>query len=334
MKIRLCKIAALLAVFFLLSSCTGKPEKRVVFKPAIKPPEDSKFTIAIIPDTQQEVVVHHAIDQQFFLNRTQWLADNKEKLDLRFTVHTGDVVNWGNEDESQFLIAAEAMQALARADIPTALCIGNHDTAAVGIGGSAADPEHTRERLRDTTTFNKYFPPNNYPGLKVFEEGKIDNAYQCFQAGGCKWLVLSLELWPRPEVIGWACEVIESHPNHNVIIATHSYLTASGEIYQGSDYGDSSPQTMYQAMVSKYKNVKLVLSGHEGSANWRTDYGKDLNIVASFLGCFHSNDQNPVQLLEIDTEEGTASIRTYSPIDNEEWFDHRITISNLEFIKK
>ena len=299
-----------------------------------QPTADTKFTIAIIPDTQQEVVITHAINGKYFKNRTEWLADNKENLDLRFVIHTGDVVNWGNEDESQFEIAAEAMQVLDNAKIPSALCLGNHDTAAVGVGGSAADPANTRTRLRDTTAFNKYFPVSNYPGINVFEAGKIDNAYQCFEAGGCKWMVLSLELWPRTEVIDWACEVIENHPDYNVMVATHSYLTGDGKIYAGSDYGHNSPQTMYDNMISQYENVKFVFSGHVGNTKWRLDYGKNDNKVVSFLGCFHSNNLNPVQLLEIDTKAGTASIRTYSPLDDSEWYECSAVAEDLEFIKK
>ena len=44
--------------------------------------------------------------------------------------------------------------------------------------------------------------------------------------------MLNLELWPRHPVISWAREVIAAHPNHNVIIVTHSYLNGGGGIEQ------------------------------------------------------------------------------------------------------
>ena len=65
-----------------------------------------------------------------------------------------------------------------------------------------------------------------------FEAGKVDNTYSRFDAGGRHWLVLNLELWPRTAVVAWAQPVVASHPDDNVIVATHSYLTASGAIYQ------------------------------------------------------------------------------------------------------
>lgn len=92
------------------------------------------FSIAIIPDTQQEVIIDSAIKNKHFLNRCQWLVNNKNELNLRCVVHTGDVVNWGNVDESQFIIASEAMKVFETAKIPVIYAIGNHDTAAVGAG--------------------------------------------------------------------------------------------------------------------------------------------------------------------------------------------------------
>ena len=323
--------ALFFAVVLFLTSCEGSPVRK---EEENIPKDDGKFTIAIIPDTQQEVVIKYAVNNKHFKNRTQWLADNKESLDLRFVVHTGDVVNWGNEDESQFEVAVEAMDVLYNANIPAALCVGNHDTAAVGVGGSAADPPNTRTRLRDTTAFNKYFPLSKYKDAKPFEAGKIDNSYQTFTAAGCDWLVMTIELWPRDEVLAWACQVIEQHPNHNIIIATHSYLTSDSKIYTGSDYGDNSPKTIFEEVVSQYENVKFVFSGHNGNSTFRVDYGIADNKIASFLGCFHSNDSNPVQLLEIDANTGTASVITYSPLDECDWYECQAKIDDLKFIKK
>ena len=296
--------------------------------------DDGIFTIAIIPDTQQEVVVDQAIKNKHFRNRTEWLVANAhvDLLDLRCVVHTGDMVNWGNEEPKQFEIASDAMDVLVDADIPTIYSIGNHDTAAVTVGGSAADPKNTRDRQRDTQKFNKYFPIDKYNYLIPFEHGKIDNTYYKFVAENAKWLILSLELWPRSEVIDWAEEVIADNPDHNVIITTHSYLTSSAGIYQKSDYGHNSPQVIYDRIVSQYANVKFVFSGHVGTSAHRIDTGVHGNKIISILGCFHSNFSNPVQLLEIDTLLGTASIRTYSPIDNVEWTQYEITFEDVGFI--
>lgn len=305
-----------------------EPQKEVVIH------DDGIFSIAIIPDTQQEVVTDHAISNKYFYNRINWLVSNSasDLLDLRFVAHTGDVVNWGNEDEEQFKIAYEAMSLLNKAGIPVIYAIGNHDTAAVTVGGSAADPKNTKARLRNTEKFNKYFSTNHHDYLITFEDKKIDNSYYSFTAENAKWLVISLELWPREDVINWAEGVISKNPDHNVIIVTHSYLTSTGDIYQKSDYGHCSPQVLYDRIISRYANIKFVFSGHTGKALHRVDYGVNGNKIVSILGCFHSNQSNPVQILEIDTLLQSINIRTYSPIENSTWNEFSATISDMSFI--
>ena len=54
-------------------------------------PTKDAFTIAVMPDTQQETLA--ATDTRF-ADRTHWLVDNRAKLGLKFVTHVGDVVNW------------------------------------------------------------------------------------------------------------------------------------------------------------------------------------------------------------------------------------------------
>ena len=295
---------------------------------------DGVFAIAVIPDTQQEVVNTRAIENKHFLNRTNWLVDNKKALDLRCVVHTGDIVNWGNEVPEQFVIASEAMEVLADANIPTALCLGNHDTAAVGVGGSAADPANTRTRVRDTDSFNAHFSLDTYDYLVPYIDGKIDNAYLRFEACGTKWLVIALELCPRDDVIAWAESEIKLRPDYNVIIATHAYLNSDGSIQQNNGgYGANSPQYMYDKLIKKYENIKIVLSGHTGSSLVREDIGEHGNKIVSLLGCFHSNDQNPVKTVNIDVANGKIYGNVFSPINQDRWEQFDFEVDGLEFIK-
>jgi len=187
----------------------------------------------------------------------------KNSLDLRFVIHTGDVVNWPAYDPAQLPIASEAMAVLDNAGIPSQLSIGNHDTAAVN----------------------------------------------------------------------WAKGVVESHPDYNVIIHTHSYLTSTGGIYQSNGgYGSNSPQYVYDNLVKLYPNIKFVFCGHTGIAAKREDIGVHGNKIVSINGTFHSNTNNPVQLLEIDVNNGTASTKFYVPLDGYEWTQYRWTFSGLNFV--
>ncbi len=332
-------ISLLLIAFIILTGCSAY----ISSTPTTQMPQQSctatinesvrPFSIAIIPDTQQEVVVDSAIKNKHFLNRCKWLVNNKNELNLRCVVHTGDVVNWGNVDESQFIIASEAMKVFETAKIPVIYAIGNHDTAAVGVGGGAAVPSETIRRVRDTSVFNKYFSTQRYDYLVTKDDGVIDNSYYCFEEAGAKWMILSLELWPRTEVINWAKSVVETHPKHNIIIVTHSYLNSNGSILTNNGgYGANSPQYVYDNLISQYSNIKFVFCGHTGNALAVPKVCENGNKIVAVLGTFHSNLKNPVRIFNVDVANGSVYGTIYCPLDDEEWSQYRFNINGLSFI--
>lgn len=321
---------ALLLAFGPASPATAtEPLDAVRAVSAAAGPAPGVFTIAVIPDTQNEVF---GADRRF-ADRTQWLVANRSVLNLAFVVHTGDMVNWDTPDHAQFELARSAMGRLDAAGIPWIPAIGNHDTAAVCPGGSACPNQSAHDNLRRTGTFNRSFPLVGFPWVDgTFEGGKIDNSWTTFTAGNEDWLVLGLELWPRPAVITWARSVIGSHPNHNVIIATHSYLTGGAAIEQGNGgYGDTSPRFMYDSLVAPYSNVKIVLSGHVGTAGNRVDVRPDGSKVVSVLGTFHSNDTNPTQLMTVDTAAGTVATRFYGPWNDATWPQYGLSVGGMRW---
>ena len=147
----------------------------------------------------------------------------------------------------------------------------------------------------------------------------MDNTYSTFEAEGASWLVLNLELWPRGAVVDWAADIIASHPSDNVIIHTHSFLNANAEIDGAGraqpkwEYGDSSPQLVYDRLVAPYGNVKVVTSGHVGTAISRVITTASGNHVAFMLQAIHSNTDNPVRLSRIDVNAGTITTQVYAP---------------------
>ncbi len=297
--------------------------------PGTPPPVDggdSVFTIAVIPDTQYDVMGSTRLT-----NRAEWLVENREELDLRFVMHTGDVVDYDTPDHWLYENASRSLKVLDDAGIPTALTIGNHDTAAVGVGGSAKPGGNAKVDVRDTRTFNTYFPASRYDPEGVFEAGKVDNNYQLFSAGGEQWMILTLELWPRTQVVEWARGVVASHPDHNVIVQTHSFLNADGSIYTNHDYGATSPMYLFNRLISQYPNIKMTFSGHVGQASSRADRTVAGTKVASFLGAFHTLSSNPIRLVEIDTEAGTISTRFYGPLNAATWPHWDRSVVGMEF---
>ena len=310
--------------------------------------QDPTFTFAVVPDTQQEVL---NVEDTRFLNRMQWLADHRARFDLRFVLHIGDLTNWGWLVPSQYEIASDAMRPLEQAGIPYTIAIGNHDTRAVGwngvdgYGGSAyaQNPEckirfspeecDTRKLVMHTEEFNAVFPPERFAQVGgTFEPGKSDNLYTTYRAGGRDWLVLVLELWPRAEAVEWAKEVVAAHPDHNVIVNTHSYLTGDTSINQtNGGYGHTSGQYLFDELISQYDNIKLVFSGHTGIAGHRTDVGAHGNVVHSFLQTFHSNTTNPVRLVTVDTRKGSLETSIHGPYTGETFAEYDVDLSGIDW---
>lgn len=290
------------------------------------------FTLAVIPDTQMEVL--DAGDTRM-ADRMRWLVQQREALNIPIVLHVGDMVNWDTPEHEQFRIASEAFEVLDEAGLPYVIALGNHDTAAVKVGGSAA-PGNVNLNLRNTATFNRYFPLERFKRLAgVHEEGKIDNACHTFSAGGLDWLVINLELWAREEAIEWARGVVESHPNHNIILLTHAHLTGKDEIHQtNGGYGNNSPQLIFDRIARPFPNVKLILSGHWGTHGYRRDDGADGNVIHQFRQCYHDRQTNPVRLLRIDPAAGTITSRVYCPSTGQDKDDgSTMTVRDVRFVQ-
>ena len=127
--------------------------------------------------------------------------------------------------------------------------------------------------------------------------------------------------------------MVASHPRHNVMISTHSYLDGDGGILQGAEYGATSPQYLFDNLVSRYRNVKLVFSGHVGTAGSRVDRGVHGNKIASFLGTFHSNTTNPVQLLTINPRKNSVRTTYMASATGERFTVYDRRVGQLHFVR-
>ncbi|MFL6065994.1 MAG: metallophosphoesterase [Friedmanniella sp.] len=272
----------------------------------------STFTVAVMPDTQLEVT--RARDTRL-RDRSVWLVENQRRLNLSFVVHSGDLVDVDTPRHEQYERAKAGLAPLEAAGIPLTMAIGNRDTATRCSDISTCSDPAARAQLRDTSTYNHYFTRKDFSGIKgQFEKGKVDNEYAMYEAGGVSWMVLTLELWPRPEVVQWANEVVAAHPHANVIVATHAFLTASGDIMKtAGGYGATSPQYLFDNLIKRHENIKIVLSGHTGAAAHRVDKGIHGNTIYSFLQAIHDPKHNPMRLIQVNTAAKTLETWIYSP---------------------
>ncbi len=289
-----------------------------------------KFTIPVLPDTQCEVNRH----PEMFISQLQWIVDKKDSLNIPFVLHVGDIVDFNNI--AHWEKASSGFKILDKAGMPYVLCLGNHDGEAVGENSGSAAPGNVNQNLRITTKFNSYFPVSRLKGQQGrWEEGKSDNAYYTFKAGGLDWLVVSLEFCARRAPVEWADKVVAEHPNYNVIILTHYHLNGNGDISErNAGYGDLSPYEIYNLLIKKYPNILLVLSGHTGITAWRNDRGDNGNRIYQILQDYQGiNDGDGyIRLLEIDPVRKSLVAKIYSPYSKQERCDAAIRFTGVNFV--
>ena len=316
--------------FYARPATTSTPADVALVKKPIATTSGTTFSFAAVPDTQQEVLT--AGDSRL-TNRSNWVLRQKR---MSFLLQTGDLVNWDTDDHAQWARAKRGLAPLEQAKLPYTVAVGNHDTMATGVGGSARDHDRTHALLRDTETFNDFFSAGDFRGVGgAFEAGKVDNVYTLYTAGGLKWMVLTLEFCPRASAVAWARKVVAAHPDYNVIVSTHYYLTSGGKIGQtNAGYGDTSPQYLWKQLISRYPNIKLVFSGHVGKARKaRVDTGAKGGKVYSFLTTMHDRTSNPTRLVTIDTKARTLTTRVYGPSTGKTWKEYTQTIKGLSLVR-
>lgn len=211
------------------------------------------FTLAVLPDTQGYSFAAAAGGLRLFELQTQWLAERRTSLNLRFVSHVGDIVDNGSSIP-QWQAAAAAMDRL-RGVVPHAVLPGNHDDAVVGKKASglaqyasymgpgrfaafAYDPS----RPIAADNFFGGFMPEDFGG--VVSPINLGNAYQLFTSGqGHTFLHLSLEWQPdysgvggvltNRKVLQWAQSVIDRFPGLPTIVTTHEDLRDAPPYAQG-----------------------------------------------------------------------------------------------------
>lgn len=273
-------LALLTAVFslFILAGCSS----------AARVDDRNGFTLITLPDTQ----FYSAKFPYLFMEQTLWVRDNAKTLNCKFVIHEGDIVD-KSSDLSQWRAARQAMSVLDN-KVPYCFSIGNHDMSA--------------------KNFNNNFPLSKYKSEKWFGgsyDNTNDNTYHTFDAAGMKFLILCLQYDPnKPQLVEWANDVIEEHPNHRVIVATHSYLER--------DRFNPEGRQLWDNVVRKHKNIFLVLCGHL-SVGRRTDTGDNGNTVYSLLADYQGNSfggDGLLRILKLIQSEDKIEVRTYSTMKN------------------
>jgi hypothetical protein len=246
---------------------------------------EKEFTIIALPDTQY----YSAKYPHIFYQQTAWVRDNSKKLNCKFVIHEGDIVDVAS-DRSMWQVADKAMTVLDD-NVPYCFAVGNKDLP--------------------SDNFNKYFPVSrceNKPWYGGHFGKTNDNSYQFFKAAGMDFMIICLCYDPNEAVLEWANKIVDEHPGHRVIVATHSYLVVNMFTSQGVK--------IWSSFVKKHKNIFLVLCGHI-LVGRRTDTGDNGNTVYSLLADYQKLDNGGngwLRIIKFIPAKNTIEVRTYSPM--------------------
>jgi hypothetical protein len=234
------------------------------------------FSIVLIPDPQN---YSEFFSYGTYAHQMQWIVDNRAARNIKFTVHLGDITNHNVANE--YDVASDAHTLLDNAGAPYSMTIGNHD-----IFPSA-------QAYKRNSLYANYFGQARYQG-ETFYGGAYDSSnmsnYTYFEAGGLKFMVLSLEFVPRKDVVTWANQVIKNNPDRRVIVATHCHMDKNAEHANGCadtyNLEGRSGVDLWEEVIQRHSNVFMSVSGHIQGVSYRQRIGNNGNVVHEILNDF------------------------------------------------
>lgn len=292
--------------------------------PAAEPNE--VFTVVLMPDTQ----FYSEKFPDTYVQQTLWIRSRVKKDNLKFNIGLGDIVQ--NAKEEQEWINANRAASTLDGVLPYSMVPGNHDQAS-----------KDKMLTRDTSLYNKYFPVSRYADEKWYGGhlgDKNDNNYCFFEGAGKKFLVLSVEFHPTNATLAWAAEVCQKHPQHNVIVATHSYLGLKSRTpspLKGYGLEGNSGDEMWDKLIRKQPNIFMVVCGHVGGVNMQTsknDSGEPVIELLTDYQNLKNGGDGWLRTMKFVPKENKIYVTSYSPLLKEYNNDpkHSHTI-DLDFAK-
>ena len=272
--------------------------------------EPADFSVVLLPDTQN----YSESSPDTYLAQTEWIKERARADRIKFVIHLGDIVQNHNDAEEEWKLADRAHRVLDGA-VPYSMVPGNHDMGMV------------EKRLnRDTSLYNKYFPPgrfDEYPWYGGHYGEANDSNYCLFEAAGMKFLVLSLEMCPRDEILDWAGRVLDEHKNHRVIVATHCYMRPDGRDKKTARaYGldGATGEELWDKFIRKHANIFMVTSGHVLGVGLQTnanDAGLPVHeTLVDYQGLPNGGD-GWLRILRFVPSEDKIHVKAYSPLLDE-----------------
>ncbi|WP_082804625.1 lamin tail domain-containing protein [Rossellomorea vietnamensis] len=270
---------------------------QVLIQDEVAPEASSDYTMVWMSDTQYYSESYPHI----YKKMVDWVAANKESLNIPYVFHTGDLVDEA-DDPQQWAYADEYMKVLEDADIPYGVLAGNHDV------------DH---KTNDYTQYSKYFGEDRFNKQPYYGESYKDNRghYDLVSANGNDFIMMYMGWGIEQEDIDWMNKVLQEHPDRMAILSFHEYLLVSGN---RSPLGND----IFEQVVKPNKNVIAAFSGHYHDSETLVDEIDDdgdgnpdrkvYQMLADYQGG-PEGGQGYMRLLHVNQADNKIYVKTYSP---------------------
>lgn len=249
--------------------------------------------------SEKDAVFAWVTDTQFYSEREpdtyqnmlQWALDNRKSQGVGYGVHTGDIVNAPNS-ANEWKNASKVHETWDKANFPNGLVPGNHDIY-----------------QGNYEIYRTHFGEKRYQG-KPWYGGTVDDNvqhYDLVSTPKADYLVMYLDWELGDDEIAWANKVIREHPEHNVVLATHQYITVGGAYY-------GPGQRIFDEIVLPNTNVDLILSGHIHGVAYNVKHEGErviVEILQDYQGAPTAGG-GWMRTINFDTQAQTVSNTTFS----------------------
>ncbi len=255
------------------------------------------YTIAWLSDTQY----YSSKWPETFYAMTAFLRDEAARMDLRYFVHTGDLVNNADQEE-QWLVAVRAMASLTR--LPGGVLAGNHDV---------------HRTQADYRNFSAYFGENQFSFKPCYGESYQDNRghFDLFEAGDTGYLFVYMGYAPDAACIKWVRSVFDRFPERVGVLCLHDYFKTDLSL-------SSDGQRFYEQVVSQCANVCLVLCGHRYNIAAKPAFFDDngdgapertvYQLIGNYQAAGQEGGSGYMRFIQVDEVLGEMRIYSYSPV--------------------
>lgn len=264
------------------------------------------YTIAVLPDAHYDTGDVLNDEKAVF----DWIATNEVAEDIKAVICVGDLINGSqtviNEVamRAKWDFATQVTEPITTAEIPFIIAAGNHDY----LGGENAINAGTR--INFIADYYNNTGDSWYSGAYDVSDPMV-NYYTEFSWESSDYIIISVEMHPRTEVVAWVENIVLANTSKNIIIIEHSYIDEDGGI-------EPEAQELYDDVVSKYSNVKFVSFGHNHTPYQRETFMNEgrsiVNQVQPYVPPWET--EISIQLLKVYYNEGVVTQETYFPLSD------------------